>query len=225
MPLMIVFRFLFMLLSLCVLGLAAYFLWNWYDGDLIRRADGDFVRVRNDWMLWAGIALLAFSFFGRPLVTLFLAKSDTNPTSATRDSGTLVAGASGSSLYVEQLGSIQAPPIVLVHGWAMDSTIWFYAKRDLSRNFRVLSWDLPGMGRSRPVAGSAIGLTEFAQDLKTVIGLAGDRKVVLVGHSIGGMTIQTLARDDAAFFNTHVAGTVLVNTTCSPSAPMAQIQG
>ena len=38
-------------------------------------------------------------------------------------------------------------------------------------------------------------------------------KVVLVGHSIGGMTIQTLARDDPAFFNAHVAGIVLVNTT------------
>ncbi|WEJ56919.1 alpha/beta hydrolase [Devosia sp. FJ2-5-3] len=213
MPLMIVFRFVFILLSLCILGLAAYLLWNWYDGDLIRRADGSLVRVRSDWLLWAGIALLALSFIGRPLVTLLLAKPDTDPTSAKRVSGTLVAGASGSSLYVEQQGSPDAPPIVLVHGWAMDSTIWFYAKRDLSRNFRIISWDLPGMGRSRPVSGSAIGLTEFAQDLKTVIGLAGDRKVVLVGHSIGGMTIQTLARDDAAFFNAHVAGTVLVNTT------------
>jgi pimeloyl-ACP methyl ester carboxylesterase len=34
-----------------------------------------------------------------------------------------------------------------------------------------------------------------------------------VGHSIGGMTIQTLARDDAAYFNRKVAGTVLVNTS------------
>ena len=122
-------------------------------------------------------------------------------------------GVNGSSLYVEQSGSSSAPPIVLVHGWAMDSTIWFYAKRDLARSFHVWSWDLPGMGKSTPASPSAIGLTEFAQDLRTVIALAGPRKVVLVGHSIGGMTIQTLARDDPAFFNAHVAGTVLVNTT------------
>lgn len=213
MPLLIIFRFVFMLLSLCLLGVAAYLLWNWYDGDLVRQADGDLVRIRTDWFLWAGIALLGLSLLGRPLISPLLGKADTDPTSAVRSGGTMVAGASGSNLYVEQLGSAGAPPIVLVHGWAMDSTIWFYAKRDLARNFRVLCWDLPGMGRSTPASPSAIGLTEFAQDLRTVIGLAGDRKVVLVGHSIGGMTIQTLARDDPAFFNAHVAGTVLVNTT------------
>lgn len=213
MPMLIMFRFVFMVVSLCILGAAGYLLWSWYDGDLIRQADGDIVRVRTDWLLWVGVGLSGLSFLGRPLITPFLAKSDTDPTSAMRDNGTTITGASGASLYVEQLGSPEAPPVILVHGWAMDSTIWFYAKRDLSRRFRILCWDLPGMGRSTPATPSAIGLSEFALDLKTVIGLAGSRKVVLVGHSIGGMTIQTLARDDPAFFSAHVAGTVLVNTT------------
>lgn len=213
MPLLVLCRFVFMLVSLCVFGVAAYLLWNWYDGDLIRQADGDIVRVRTGWFLWAGVGLLGLSFLGRPIITPFLAKPDTDPTAALRDEGQVVAGSSGSKLYVEQLGSPAAPPIILVHGWAMDSTIWFYAKRDLARNFRVICWDLPGMGQSTPASPSAIGLTEFAQDLRTVVGLAGERKVVLVGHSIGGMTIQTLARDDPAFFDAHVAGTVLVNTT------------
>ena len=213
MPLLIIFRFVFSLLSLCILGASAYLLWNWYDGDLIQQADGDIVRVRTDWFLWVGAGLLGLSILGRPLITPLLAKRDMDPTSAARGDGTMVDGASGSKLYVEQLGSPTAPPIILVHGWAMDSTIWFYAKRDLSRTFRLLCWDLPGMGRSTLASPSAIGLTEFAQDLRAVIALAGPSKVVLVGHSIGGMTIQTLARDDPAFFNAHVAGTVLVNTT------------
>ena len=213
MPFLLIVRFLFMLLSLCVLAGAAYLLWNWYDGDLILQADGDFVRVRTDWYLWAGAALLGISFLGRPLLAPLLARADTDPSSAARGNGTMLPGASGSSLYVEQLGSPTAPPIVLVHGWAMDSTIWFYAKRDLARTFRVFCWDLPGMGKSTAASPSAIGLTEFSRDLRAVIALAGPRKVVLVGHSIGGMTIQTLARDDPAFFNAHVAGTVLVNTT------------
>ncbi|MDB5612435.1 MAG: alpha/beta hydrolase [Devosia sp.] len=213
MPLFVIVRFIFTLLSLFILGVAAYLLWNWYDGDLIRQADGDIIRVRTDWFLWVGLGLQAFSFLGRPVITPLLAKPDTDPTSAKRDNGQVVEGASGSRLYVEQHGNPAAPPIILVHGWAMDSTIWFYAKRDLARNFRVLSWDLPGMGKSTPASPSAIGLSEFAQDLKIIIGLAGGKKVILVGHSIGGMTIQTLARDEAAFFNQHVAGTVLVNTT------------
>jgi len=213
MPLLIILRFVFGLLSLVLLALAAYLLWQWYQGDLVQQPDGDIVRIRTDWFLWVGGALAVFSLLGRLPLTLLLAKPDTDPSKPLRANGSVVPGASGAQLYVEQQGNPDAPVIVLTHGWAMDSTIWYYAKRDLARSFRVISWDLPGMGRSTPVTPSAIGLTEFAQDLRSVIALAGDRKVVLVGHSIGGMTIQTLARDDADFFDRHVAGTVLVNTT------------
>ena len=186
MPLQIMLRFVFMMLSLCALGLGVYFLWNWYDGGLVRQADGDIVRFRPEWLLWAGIGLVGFSFLGRLLITPLLAGKDSDPTSPVHGAGTMVSSATGSRLYVEDLGKPGAAPIVFVHGWAMDSTIWFYAKRDLARNFRVLCWDLPGMGKSKPASPSAIGLTEFSRDLRTVIGLAGDQKVVLVGHSIGG---------------------------------------
>lgn len=213
MPLMAIVRLPLSIISLLILGLSAYLLWQWYDGDLVQLANGDVMRTRTEWFLWVGLGLLALSFIGRPLITPLLAKKDTDPTMPVRTDGTMISGATGSSLYVERHGSPQAPVIVLTHGWAMDSTIWFYAKRDLSKNFHVICWDLPGMGKSKPSSPSAIGLSEFARDLRSVIELAGDRKVVLVGHSIGGMTIQTLARDDPAFFDARVAGTVLVNTS------------
>ena len=213
MPLILVLRFVFGFISLALLGAAGYFLWEWYDGDLIHQLDGDVVRVRTEWLLYAGAAVLAFSFLGRPIVTPFLAKADTDPTSAVRGRGTMTPGVNGTRLYIEELGSPNAPPIILIHGWAMDSTIWFYAKRELAKNFRVICWDLPGMGKSKVASGSDISLEAFANNLRMVIGMTGDAKVLLVGHSIGGMTIQTLARDHAAFFNDRVVGTVLVNTT------------
>lgn len=213
MPIFVIFRFVFMLLSLAVLAASAYLLWQWYDGTLFERADGVVVRVRTDWYLWLGGALLAFSFLGRLIVGPLLAKRDTDPSKPQRLNGRMIRGLSGSNLYVEELGPVDAPVIVLTHGWAMDSTIWYYAKRDLSKMFRIIAWDLPGMGKSEPASPSAIGLDEFAQDLRTVVELAGPRKVVLVGHSIGGMTIQTLARDHADFYNANVSGTVLVNTS------------
>jgi pimeloyl-ACP methyl ester carboxylesterase len=46
-----------------------------------------------------------------------------------------------------------------------------------------------------------------------VIAWSGAERVVLVGHSIGGMAIQTLARDHTALFERHVAGIALLNTT------------
>lgn len=213
MPLIAILRFLFMLLSLAIIAASAYLLWQWYDGDIVQRADGVAVRVREDWYLWLGGALLVLSLFGRPIITPFLAKRDTDPPKPERSAGRMITGGSGAQLYVEETGPVGAPVVILTHGWAMDSTIWYYAKRDLSRQFRVISWDLPGMGKSTPATPSAIGLSEFAQDLKTLIDLSGKQKVVLVGHSIGGMTIQTLARDLPEIFNARVAGTVLVNTS------------
>lgn len=213
MPLIAILRFLFMLLSLAIIAASAYLLWQWYDGDIVQRADGVAVRVREDWYLWLGGALLVLSLLGRPIITPFLAKRDTDPSKPERSAGRMMTGGSGAQLYVEETGPIGAPVVILTHGWAMDSTIWYYAKRDLSRQFRVISWDLPGMGKSTPATPSAIGLSEFAQDLKTLIDLSGEQKVVLVGHSIGGMTIQTLARDFSDIFNARVAGTVLVNTS------------
>lgn len=213
MPLIAILRFLFMLLSLAIIAASAYLLWQWYDGDIVQRADGVAVRVREDWYLWLGGALLMLSLLGRPIITPFLAKRDTDPSKPERSAGRMITGGSGAQLYVEETGPVGAPVMILTHGWAMDSTIWYYAKRDLSRQFRVISWDLPGMGKSTPATPSAIGLSEFAQDLKTLIDLSGEQKVVLVGHSIGGMTIQTLARDFPDIFNARVAGTVLVNTS------------
>lgn len=213
MPLIAILRFLFMLLSLAIIAASAYLLWHWYDGDIVQRADGVAVRVREDWYLWLGGLLLVLSLLGRPIITPFLAKRDTDPSKPERSAGRMITGGSGAQLYVEETGPVGAPVVILTHGWAMDSTIWYYAKRDLSRQFRVISWDLPGMGKSTPATPSAIGLSEFAQDLKTLIDLSGEQKVVLVGHSIGGMTIQTLARDLPEIFNARVAGTVLVNTS------------
>jgi pimeloyl-ACP methyl ester carboxylesterase len=49
--------------------------------------------------------------------------------------------------------------------------------------------------------------------LAAVIAWSGASRVLVVGHSIGGMTIQTLARDNPGLFGSVIAGVVLVNTT------------
>ena len=213
MPLIAFARSLFGLLSLILLGICAYLLWNWYEGYLWRDSQGLLHLAREDWRLWIGLALLAWSLAGRLILTPFLAGGEKGPPSnASRGEGRMVAGASGANLYVENAGPADAPVIVLTHGWGLDSTIWSYAKRDLSTR-RLILWDLPGLGRSKLAKGRSVSLDDFAADLGTVIDLAGDRPVVLVGHSIGGMTIQTFARDNPEQFARRVAGVVLINTS------------
>ena len=205
-------RALFTIVSISILIAAACLLYDWYRGDVVVSADGVFHRERNEWKMWAGGALLAWSFLGRWPVLWLLARRDTDPSRPERAGGRMVQSTNGWSLYLEDHGAPAAQPLILTHGWAMDSTIWYYAKRDLAERFRVLVWDLPGLGRSRRRA-STVSLSGMAEDLKTVMSQVGDARAVLVGHSIGGMIIQTLARDDPEFFARHVNRVVLFNTT------------
>lgn len=173
MPLLSIFRFLTTLLSLAILAAAGYLLWSWQQGDLVRDAAGALHRERDDWRLWTGLGLLAWSFLGRSLMVTLLAKRDVRRTKADRGEGQMLASPTGSSLYVETHGPVGAPPIIFTHGWGMDSTYWHYAKQDLGDRFRLILWDLPGLGKSKSAGMSAINLEAFAQDLATLVETSG----------------------------------------------------
>ncbi|MDB5447283.1 MAG: hypothetical protein JWQ97_2600 [Phenylobacterium sp.] len=211
MPLLSLTRFIAALISALILAAAGYLLWTWYQGEWARDAAGHLVTVREAWRLWTGAGLLAWSFLGRLLLPLLLAKGGGQSPSVSHGEGQTVTGASGSTLYVERHGRSGAPLVVFTHGWGMDLTFWSLARRDMADRFRLVLWDLPGLGRSKPPAGGKITLSGFAADLRGLLETL-DRPAVLVGHSIGGMIIQTLVRDHPGSLD-RVAGIVLLNTT------------
>jgi pimeloyl-ACP methyl ester carboxylesterase len=213
MPLIALIKFIFAILSLLLLAAAGYLLWSWWEGYLIPAADGQgMIFVRDGWRLWTGLGLLAWSFMGRFVVTRLLARGDTDPSKPRRETGTEIAGLDGDKLYIERRGGGESLPLVMTHGWGLDSTIWDYASRDLGQTHPMIVWDLPGLGRSK-VRPGGITLPAFARNLRQVVEYSGAPRVILVGHSIGGMTIQTLVRDHPDFVKAHVAGIVLINTT------------
>src|ERR1700736_363008 len=75
----------------------------------------------------------------------------------------------GSELYVESYGPEGAPVIVLTHGWGADRTEWDYLRRDLADRFRLIVWDLPGLGRSSQPANHDYRLEKLANDLQAVL--------------------------------------------------------
>ena len=118
----------------------------------------------------------------------------------------------GSELRVETYGPADGPPVVLTHGWGLDGCEWYYAKKELA-GCRLIVWDLPGLGLSTEPADHDYSLENLARDLDAVVGVAGGRPVVLVGHSIGGMISLTHAKLFPEALGTRVCGLVLVNTT------------
>lgn len=81
------------------------------------------------------------------------------------------------------------PPILLVHGFPLDHTMWRGQISDLSRNFRVLAPDLRGFGTSSPITGDAavVTMAQFADDLAALLSaLQVTEPVTLCGLSMGG---------------------------------------
>jgi pimeloyl-ACP methyl ester carboxylesterase len=213
MPLFTLARLLFTLVSLAVLGASGYLIWSWFEGDVVAAYDDALIREREDWRLWTGLALLAWSFLGRFIVLPLLARADRDPLQFQRGSGRMIDGAEGASLYVEDDGARDKPVLVFTHGQAVDTTFWTYARRDLGPSYRIIAWDLPGLGKSKHAPSKALSVPAAAQNLRRVIAAARAERVVLIGHSFGGMTIQEFAQAEPDLFRRHVAGVVLLNTT------------
>jgi pimeloyl-ACP methyl ester carboxylesterase len=81
------------------------------------------------------------------------------------------------------------PPLVLVHGLGCSHRDWLPVARRLARRHCVLAWDARGHGGCRPVLGS-ITLARLAADLAEMIEQFGLGRSVLVGHSMGALTLM-----------------------------------
>jgi pimeloyl-ACP methyl ester carboxylesterase len=206
-------RFLFSLVSLAIVAAAIYFAWGWAQGYDVMYRDGTTRHFRGEtWRLFTALAFGAWSVLGRVVVLMFIPGGCDDPREE-RAEANLVSSADGSVLHVETTGATGGHTIVLTHGWGLNSTAWWYTKRALSGRYRVVVWDLPGLGRSRPPKDGKLTIDRFAAALGTVVRSTGRRPVILVGHSIGGMTTQTFWRACSKDLREQVAGIVLVDTT------------
>ena len=108
--------------------------------------------------------------------------------------------------------------VVLVHGFALDRRSWYYQRRDLPHNedprVRVVLYDQRGHGRSGIPAAKSCTIDQLGRDLDVVIrSVAPDGPLVLVGHSMGGMTIMALAEQRPELFADRVRGVALISTS------------
>ena len=120
----------------------------------------------------------------------------------------------GVPLHVEINGPDTAPmTIVFCHGYTVNQDCWHFQRRDLS-DHRLVFWDQRDHGRSGRSAAGSGSIGQLGTDLKAVIDAAapGPGPVVLVGHSMGGMTIMALADQYPGLFGTKVVGAVFIST-------------
>jgi pimeloyl-ACP methyl ester carboxylesterase len=125
----------------------------------------------------------------------------------------------GVRLYYEQDGPDDAPvTVVLIHGFCQNHDDLLFQRRAILAQFgsrvQVVSFDLRSHGRSSHSAPEDSTIDQLGADLHQVLDeLAPHGSLVLIGHSMGGMTILALADAHPELFAERVAGVGLISTS------------
>ncbi|GLZ28240.1 alpha/beta hydrolase [Lentzea sp. NBRC 105346] len=123
----------------------------------------------------------------------------------------------GTELNVVRSGDPDAGvTVVLAHGYACDHRSWHRVVAELPERYQVIAYDHRGHGKSSPATKDTATLDQLADDLGELIERAvPDGRVVLVGHSMGGMAAMTMAERRPRLFRQRVIGTVFVSTAAT----------
>ncbi|MET9680250.1 alpha/beta fold hydrolase [Streptomyces coeruleorubidus] len=108
--------------------------------------------------------------------------------------------------------------VVFSHGYCLNQDSWHFQRAALRGVVRTVHWDQRSHGRSgRGVAqgrGEPITIEQLGRDLKAVIDAAApEGPIVLVGHSMGGMTVMALADQHPELIRERVVGVAFVGTS------------
>jgi pimeloyl-ACP methyl ester carboxylesterase len=97
--------------------------------------------------------------------------------------------------------------VILVHGWTCDETSWKLQVPALAKEYRVVTIDLPGHGKSGLPKDGKFSLDLFAKAVESVRAEAKAERVILAGHSMGTPVIVHYAR----LYPKHVAALIFVD--------------
>ncbi len=79
-----------------------------------------------------------------------------------------------------------SPTLLLLHGFAEDSSVWDGQVKFLCDHFRLIVPDLPGTGNSPLIDKENVSLTDYADYIKAIIDKEKAEKFTMIGHSMGG---------------------------------------
>lgn len=134
------------------------------------------------------------------------------------DQELLVLADDGAPLHVEidePPGFEGGPTVIFSHGYCLALGSWIHQRRAVVQaGYRCVTWDQRGHGRSGVGSDDGFTIDQIGADLAAVIAAtAAEGPLVLIGHSMGGMTLMALADADPELVASRVSAAAFVATS------------
>jgi pimeloyl-ACP methyl ester carboxylesterase len=147
------------------------------------------------------------------------------------DRSYVVTTPDGVPLAVREVGPPDAPlTVVFAHGFCLRMGAFHFQRMRLSDEWgpqvRMIFYDQRGHGRSGDAPPETYTVTQLGKDLETVLQVIAPRgPIVVVGHSMGGMTVLSHARQYPQHYGNRIVGATLISSAAEGVAksPLGEI--
>lgn len=151
------------------------------------------------------------------------------------DRGCVITTPDGIPLVVREVGPVTAPlTVVFAHGFCMRMGSFHFQRAALAQRWgkqvRMVFYDQRGHGQSATAPIETYSVEQLGQDLETILQVMVPRgPVVLVGHSMGGMTVLSHARQFPQSYGNRsgrrVVGAALISSAAEgvPRSPLGEV--
>ena len=109
--------------------------------------------------------------------------------------------------------------VIFVHGYSLNLDCWHFQRAGYRGRVRTVFYDQRSHGRSARSDEEHATIDQLGLDLLRVIEQTSPGPCVLVGHSMGGMSIISLAEHHPELFGDKVVGAALISTTAGGLDP------
>lgn len=147
------------------------------------------------------------------------------------DRSYVVTTPDGVPLAVREVGPVDAPlTVVFAHGFCLRMGAFHFQRMRLCDEWgprvRMIFYDQRGHGRSGEAPPETYTISQLGKDLETVLQVIAPRgPIVLVGHSMGGMTVLSHARQYPQHYGSRIVGAALISSAAEGVAksPLGEI--
>lgn len=124
-----------------------------------------------------------------------------------------------TDLYAEIDEAPSELTVIFAHGYSLNLDCWHFQRAGYRGQIRTVFYDQRSHGRSARSSEAGSTIEQLGSDLRRVIEQTSPGPCVLIGHSMGGMSIVSLAEQHPELFGDKVVGVGLISTTAGGLDP------